>query len=169
MKHQTLIRLAGFAAIGGGGLRIVSAFNPPLDHMALEALWTLIDVLLSLGLIGIYLVRADKLGLLGLAGFVLAMASLSFIGGPDADPFGFSTYQEGAAALVISLLGLSLAWLRAGERPRAAPFAWFGCAIAGGVLGALPDPFPTYGFAAAGALFGLGFVVGGWDLVRRSA
>lgn len=167
MNTTQLLRLSGAAALAGGALRMASAFPLPLEHLDLEALWSVIDALLTLGMIGIYLVRAEKLGFLGLAGFVLAMGALSFIGGPDADPFGFSTYQEGAATLVIALVGFSIAWVRSRERPWAPPLCWIGSAIAGGVLGALPAPFPDYGFLAAGALFGLGFAFGGWDLLRR--
>lgn len=167
MNRTQLFRLSGAAALTGGALRIASAFPLPLTQIQLEALWTAVDALLTLGLIGIYLVRAEKLGFLGLAGFVVAMGALSFIGGPDADPFGFSTYQEGAAALVIALLGLSIAWIRAQDRPWAPPLCWFGTAIAGGVMGALPAPLPDYGLLAAGVLFGLGFAFAGWDLLRR--
>lgn len=167
MTAAQLYRLSGLAALLGGLLRMGSALALPLDRIALEALWTGIDVLLTLGLIGIYLVRAPKLGLLGLTAFALAIASLSFIGGPDADVFGFSTYEQGAAALAISMVGLALAWVRASERPLAPPLAWFGSVIAVGVLSALPAPLPDYGFAAAGLLFGLGFAAAGWDLLRR--
>jgi hypothetical protein len=168
MNTRILLRLSGLAALAGGVLRMASTAPLPLGPLQQEALWDLIDVLLTLGLVGIYLVRAGKLGVLGLAGFVLAMASLSFIGGPDADVFGFSTYQQGAAALAISLVGLSLAWLRAGERPWGPPLCWFGTVIASGALGMLPSPLPDYGFMAAGILFGAGFVIAGWDLLRRS-
>jgi hypothetical protein len=167
MNTRNLFRLSGAAALLGGLLRALSALSLPLTAPALELLWTAIDVLLTLGLIGIYLIRAEKLGLLGLAGFALAMASLSFIGGPDADPFGFSTYEQGAAALVISLIGLSIAWLRAGERPIAPPICWFGVAVADGLLNMGPEPLPSFGFMAAGLLFAAGFVAAGWDLLRR--
>lgn len=169
LNFLNLARLSGAAAFTGGLLRFVSAFNPPLSPVSAEGLWDLTDVCLTLGLIGIYLVRAEKLGFLGLAAFALSIAALSFIGGPDADPFGFSTYQEGAAALIISLIGLSIAWIRAGERPLAPPALWFGAAIAGGVLGALPQPLPSYGFLVAGCLFGAAFMAAGWDLMRRKA
>ena len=167
MNAATLLRLSGLAACAGGLLRIASALPLPLGAVGLEALWTTIDVLLPLGLIGIYLVRAEKLGLMGFAGFVLAMASLSFIGGPDADVFGFSTYEQGAAALAVSLLGLSIAWLRAGERPWGAPICWFLSVVAAGLLAPLPPPWPALGFQLGGALFGLAFVWAGWALVRR--
>lgn len=166
MNARILFRLSGAAALAGGLLRVASSLPLGLDAVSQEWLWTLVDALLTLGLIGIYLVRAPKLGFMGLAGFVLAMASLSFIGGPDADVFGFSTYEQGAAALAISLVGLSLAWLRAGERPLAPPLCWFGTVIASGALGMLPAPFPGCGFLAAGALFGLGFATAGWDLLK---
>lgn len=167
MNADHLYRLAGAAAVLGGLLRVLSAASPPFDQMSLEALWTIIDILLTLGLMGVYLARADKLGFLGFAGFALAIASLSFIGGPDADVFGFSTYEQGSAALAISLIGLSIAWLRARVRPLAPPLLWFASVICVGVFNLLPTPLPTYGFPVAGALFGLAFMAAGWDLLRR--
>jgi hypothetical protein len=137
------------------------------DPITLEWLYAGIDVLLTLGLIGIYLGRAAQLGFLGFASFAVAIAALSFIGGPDADPFGFSTYEQGAAALAIAMVGLSLAWVRAGERPLSPALCWFGSVIAAGVLGLLPGPWPDYGFLAAGVLFGAGFVSAGAAHMRR--
>jgi hypothetical protein len=163
-----LFRLAAAAAIAGGALRVLSSFPLTDDAVALEWLYTAIDVLLLFGLIGIYLERASKLGFLGLASFAVAVAALSFIGGPDADPFGFSTYQEGATVLAIAMVGLAIAWLRAGERPLVAPACWFASVIAAGVLGWLPDPAPSLGLPAAGVLFGVGFVGAGIDLTRRA-
>ena len=167
MNAAILFRLSGFAALLGGLARMASALPLPLGPLAQEALWDAIDAALTLGLIGIYLSRADKFGALGLAAFVLATASLSFIGGPDADVFGFSTYEQGAAALAISMVGLSLAWFRANARPLAPPLCWFGAVIAAGVMGMLPEPLNGYGFVISGALFGAGFAVAGWDLLRR--
>lgn len=167
MKTSQLFRLAGAAAIAGGAARIAAAFPLTSDPVALEWLYTAIDVLLLFGLIGVYLARAEKLGLLGLASFAVGAAALSFIGGPDADPFGFSTYEQGAATLVIALIGLSIAWLRARERPWSPPLLWFASALAAGALGALPAPMPDYAFMAAGVLFGAGFIAAGIDLMRR--
>ncbi len=168
MTPSILYRLAATAAVLGGGARIFAAFSLIGDPTVLEWLYAAIDVLLLMGLIGIYLDRAARLGFLGLASFAVGVAALSFVGGPDADPFGFSTYQEGAATLAIAMVALSIAWLRSGERPLAAPLCWFGSAIAAGVLGFLPAPAPSYGLLAAGVLFGAGFVSAGIDLFRRN-
>lgn len=159
MNSTQLFRLSGVAAMTGGALRIVSAFPIVTDPIQQQWLWTIIDIFLTLGLIGIYVARSEKLGFLGLASFAIAMAALSFIGGPDADPFGFSTYEQGAMTLVIALIGLSLAWVRAGERPLAPPLLWFASALAAGL--------PEYGFMAAGALFGAGFIAAGLPLLKR--
>ncbi len=167
MNPMQLFRLAGAAAVAGGAARVFSAFPFVSDPIAQQWLYAAIDVLLLLGLIGIYLDRAGRLAALGLASFVIAVAALSFIGGPDADVFGFSTYEQGAVTLAIAMVGLSIAWVRAGERPLAPAFCWFGSVLAAGVLGRLPAPLPDYAFMAAGVLFGAGFVWAGWNLLRR--
>ncbi|MGD9981743.1 MAG: hypothetical protein AB7H66_03075 [Hyphomonadaceae bacterium] len=165
MNSDALFKLSGAAAIAGGLLRVVSSVSWTDDAVTLEWLYTAIDVLLLFGLIGIYLARAERLGFLGLAGFGVAVASLSFIGGPDADPFGFNTYEQGAAALAIAMVGLSIAWVRAREKPISPALCWFGSVICAGVLNLMP-PLATYGFMLAGALFGLGFALAGVALLR---
>ena len=159
MTAEQLFRLSGAAAIAGGALRIFSAFPLLTDPIQQQWLWVIVDIFLTLGLIGIYVSRAEKLGFLGLASFIVGMAALSFIGGPDADPFGFSTYEQGAMTLVVALIGLSLACVRAGERPLAAPICWFASALAAGL--------PGYGFVISGMLFGAGFVLAGLLLLPR--
>jgi hypothetical protein len=165
MKNDALFRLAGLAAILAGSARILTAFPWTNDAVAREALYDAIDALLLFAVMGIYFARKDQLGVLGFASFAVAIAALSFIGGPDADPFGFSTYQQGAYALAIAMVGLSLAWWRTGQRPLWAPGCWFLSVIAAGVLRMLPAPAPDYGFQAAGILFGLGFVLAGAELI----
>ncbi len=144
-------------------MRVLASFPLLEDAVALEWLYTAIDVLLLFGLIGVYLARAEKLGFLGLASFAVAVAALSFIGGPDADPFGFSTYEQGAQTLAIALVGLSIAWIRAGERPFGPPACWFASVILSLIPGA-----SSFGLIGAGVLFAAGFVLAGIDLLRRA-
>ncbi len=167
MKQDALYKLAGFAAIAGGLIDIIRVFPVLTDPITREWLYTVIDILLVFGLIGIYLVRAEKLALLGLASFAVTMAGLNFIGGPDADPFGFSTGEQGMAVIAIGMIGFSIAWLRAGERPLSPPLLWLGSAVAAGVLGMMPAPIPDYALKVATILFGAGFVMAGWQLSRR--
>jgi len=165
MNTNALFGLAGACAIAGGALRIFAAFPLINDPISLEWLYTAIDVLMLFGLMGIYLERAEKLRFLGLASFAVAVASLSFIGGPDADPFGFSTYEQGAMSLAIAMVGLSLAWVQAGEKPLWAPACWFGSIVIGGAMNVLPA-LSGYGFMAAGVLFGAGFVLAGLPMLQ---
>ncbi len=167
MKAGALFKLSGAAAVAAGLARVVSSFGWLQDPVALEWFYTAIDVLLLFGLIGIYLRRTEQLGFLGVASFGVSVAALSFIGGPDADPFGFSTYEQGAATLAIGMIGMSIAWVRAGERPLAAPLCWSGSVLAVGALSMLPAPAPSYGFMAAGVLFGAGFVSAGTALLTE--
>jgi hypothetical protein len=167
MNTHALFRLGGAAAIAGGALRIAASFLLGADPMSLEWFYTAIDVLLLFGVIAIYLDRAERLGFLGLASFGVAVAALSFIGGPDADPFGFSTYEQGAAALAIAMVGMSIAWTRGGERPLWPALCWFGSVICVGLLSWIA-PIAQYGVPLAGVLFGLGFVLAGWPLLRRA-
>lgn len=169
MKNDALFRLAGLAAILAGGARILSAFPWTSDAVAREALYDGIDALLLFAVMGIYFSRKDELGALGFGSFVVAVAALSFIGGPDADPFGFSTYQQGAYALAIAMVGMSLAWWRGKQRPLWAPACWFLSVIAAGVMRNLPAPLPDYGFTVAGILFGLGFVLAGVELISTKS
>jgi hypothetical protein len=164
-----LYRAGAGAAVVGGAARVFSSFSFIGDPMTLEWLYIAIDVMLTFGLIGIYLDRAPRLGFLGVASFAVAIAALNFIGGPDADTLGFSTYQQGAAALAIATVGLSIAWVREGERPWTAPLCWFGSVVAAGALGMVPA-FQDGGvpMLVAGALFGAGFVSAGVDLYRRN-
>jgi hypothetical protein len=161
-----LLKLSALAAVLGGILRMAAALPLGLDAVAAEALYDAIDVLLLMGLMGIYLSRAEALGVLGLTAFALATAALSFIGGPDADPFGFSTYQEGAVVLALAMAGLSIAWVRAMQRPIAPALLWFLSVLVPGVLGMLPPPLPNYGMQAAGVLFGAGFAAAGHGMLR---
>ena len=165
MKAEYLYRLAGLASLLAGSARIVAALPWSSDATLREALYDTIDALLLFAVMGLYFSRKDHLGILGLTSFAVAIGALSFIGGPDADPFGFSTYEQGGYTLAIAMVGMSMAWWLGKQRPLWAPACWFLSVIAAGVLGKLPAPLPSYAFTAAGMLFGLGFVFAGLDLI----
>lgn len=160
----TLERLAGVSAILGGLARIGAGLLPADGSPMIEALYDLTDVLMLLGLIGWYARYAGALGWLGVAGFAAAVAAFSFIGGPDADPFPFSTYQVGAAVLAIAMTVLSAAALLRRAGPPWAPIAWIAALALGIAAGAAPQIALL--FVGAGLCFGLGFVLAGLSLLR---
>ncbi len=169
MEQRTLVRLAGAAAMVGGVARILSALPWTRDPLVLEASYDAIDVLLLFGVIGIYLVRTRTLGVPGFLLFVLAVAALSFIGGPDSDVFGFSTYRQGAAVLAIALALLGVVALLRRAMPIWAPVCWIASLVAGSAMLFLSPDLGPLVYAVAGILFGAGFVAAGLDLVRLGA
>lgn len=162
LETQTLLRLAALAAIAGGVMRVVSAFTPYVPgSAALEGLYAAIDLLLLFGTIGIYVAEAPRLRPAGLIGFMLTIAGLASIVGPDGEAFGLNVYQIGVGVIAIGLLVLSVQFLRAGTQRLAAAF-WL-ISVAFGVAGEAVLG-PEQAFAAAGLAFGLGYVGAGWAL-----
>ncbi|MBI1250480.1 MAG: hypothetical protein GC189_03305 [Alphaproteobacteria bacterium] len=167
MRAKMLFRLAGVAAFAGGAARMVSSFPLRLPAQAQEALYDGIDVLLLLGLMGLYLRKARAMGLPGLLCFLTAVAALSFIGGPDADPFPFSTYQTGAALLGAAMAAFGVVWILARQRPLFAAFYWILAVVAAIGLPYAGAPFAAYAGLIAGLLFGAGFAFAGIELIVR--
>src|SRR5947207_627641 len=98
MKTAHVLRLAGAAAALGGALRIAAAFIPSEpDTPALELLYFIIDVSLLFGLMGLYAAECERLGWLGLVGFIVATVGLASIVGPDADIVGINIYATALA------------------------------------------------------------------------
>ena len=78
IDDRALYRLAGFAAVAGGLLRIGTSFLVWDSTLVWqEALADGIDVLLLFGFMGIYLARRTALGWAGLAAFVLAAPGIT--------------------------------------------------------------------------------------------
>src|SRR5258705_12548149 len=92
MSHdKTLLRLAGLACLAGAGLRAAGAFpSLHIPGQGTEALYFAVDLLLTLGLVGLFAGVARLRGWLGVAGFAGALAGFELIrtgerlGGGDA-------------------------------------------------------------------------------------
>ena len=110
-----LVRAGAMAAVVGGALRIVSTFIPyEPNSPGLEALYGVIDLGLMFGLVAVYIASAEAIGMAGLALFLVALAGVASIVGPDAPAFGIDFYRAGALVFVAGLAGLSVQLLRAG-------------------------------------------------------
>ncbi len=167
MRHDTiLLRLAGVAALIGAGLRAAAAF--PSVHIPVlspEALYFTIDLLLTLGLVGLFAGIAAFRGWLGAVGFVGAVAGFELVrtgerlGGADA-------YQRSSAILGLALAVAGIALVRGSGLARYAGGAWIASFAVGLAGTALHWPAA---FQAASLLFCAGFALGGLALLAETA
>ena len=166
MSSEDLFRLTAWAAIIGGGLRMVSAFIPyEADNLVLESFYALTDLALLAGLVALYASRSEVLGAVGFAGFALAAAGKASIVGPDPVFHGVDLYYAGVAIVLCGLALLSLQIIRTHAYPSwiaglwiATPFISLGLAAAG---------FSELGFFAGGLTYAAGFIGGGVVLLSR--
>jgi hypothetical protein len=156
-----LVRVGAAAAIVAGALRIVSTFIPyEANSPGLEALYGVIDLGLMFGLIAVYIASAEAVGIIGLALFLVALAGVASIVGPDAPAFGIDFYRIGALVFVAGLAGLSVQLLRAGLM-RMSAVLWLGTFAA-----SLATIVAPQAFVAAGLAIGAGYVLAGLELLR---
>ena len=153
MQQNLSIRLSGVAAVAGGLLRAIS---PALaDRPWAPMLWLAIDVLLLLGLIGLYARWAGATGRLGLALFVVCVAGVLTVRSQGAVP---GAYAAGAAVWSLGLAALGVRLLFVKRTPRIGPALWI-AAVPAGLAGPL-------GMTVAGVLFGIGYAAAGAKLAR---
>lgn len=163
MTDRSLARAIGFAALAGGLLRIANSFTGAwVGEGVLGIVYFVEDLLLLLGLLGIYLPQRRMLGIVGLVGFVLGVIGLFTI--RSASLFGPAGYQLGAAELLIGLSIMGVRQLAAGQR--AAP-SLFLASLALGLLSLVPALARPCALLAA-ITFGLGFALAGLRLLRES-
>ncbi len=160
MRTQTLLHLAGLAAIAGGALRVGEPLlRTVLTGDALPLVYFLIDVLLLLGLMGWYACRAEKLGIAGLVGFVSGTVGILVI--RSAGLFGTQGYTIGATLLLLGLVVMNAPTLIRRDGPICPPLLWliaFLCGLAS--LAYAPLAF------VAGTVFGIGYILAGVSLLR---
>ncbi|AZS22807.1 MULTISPECIES: hypothetical protein [unclassified Caulobacter] len=167
MDRNAVLRLAGLAAIVGG---LIDLFGPLVyPHMAQQPkliTYVLIDVLLLLGLFGLLSATWRSTGWLGLAGFVVAVTGVLLVRSSATNVLGPSTDAIAAAVWAIGMAIIGVAQLR----PRT-PFRLAGClwmlTVIIPLVAMLFQDHRASRSATAHALFALGFMVAGAQLVRR--
>lgn len=160
-RVRQLVVFGAIAGLTGGALRIGSIFIPyQADQPMLETLYGVIDLGLLFGLLAAYLANAQATGLAGLAMFLVAMAGLASIVGPDAPAFGVDFYRVGALVFVAGLSGLSVQLVRARVLVPSATLwiATLACSLA--------TPMIPAAFMGAGLCLGVGFVLAGVEVLR---
>lgn len=147
------------AAVGGvaGALRIVSAFVPySANSLPLEAFYAVIDLGLLFGTIAVYLYVAQRVGWLGVTGFVVAAAGLASIVGPDGHLFGVDMWRLGVVVISVGLGMFTLSLHRNCPDMRV-PVRLWGAYLLAFIFTAL-GMTGTFGGMLGGVLFGTGYV-----------
>lgn len=160
MVATTLIRLGGWAALLAGGLRTGASFIPYTQPgVALELFYLVIDVLLLLGLLGIYAYQHEQVGISGFLGFLLALIGTASIIGPDGAIGGVEMYVVGSLLISVGLTVLAFGTWRANKLPRAVPVLWVVSTVVG--IGGFLAGGLAITFLVAGVAFGLAFILAG--------
>ena len=162
MRAGTILKLAGAAAIAGGALRIVDAITVGVlsDH-TLQLLYFMTDFLFLLGLVGIYVPRAEALGLGGLLGFVVTFLGFLIVRSSESTFFGMG-YVFGAAVTLMGLTVMSIPMLLRKIGSRCAAWLWL-LALALGIASAVSGA--AFAARAAGVVFGAAFIFAGMELI----
>jgi hypothetical protein len=161
MEPRALLRIAAVAAIIGGVLRAATTFMvpPTFGAAVLPATWLANDAFLLLGIAGIYLAQADRLGVAGLTGTLVFLLGILLVRSANIVPGG---YVVGATVALVGVALLGLVMLLRGTE-RIAPVLWL-AALAAGIASAAGHAASL--IALSGILFGLGFAAAGAKLLR---
>jgi catechol 2,3-dioxygenase-like lactoylglutathione lyase family enzyme len=160
---NALKRLGGWAAIGGGAMKLVAAFIPYVPQSAcLESLYAAIDAALLFGLIAVYLAAAARIGWIGLVSFVIALTALASILGPDPVMFDVNFYEAGGVVFSLGLAVLSVQLLR--SRMFTIPSVlWIATVLIGTLLTLANSPLA---FIVSGITLSIGFIVAGYKILK---
>ena len=162
-SDRVLYRLAAALGLAGGLADAFATYsNLVLSPFGDQLLYYAADLLMTPGLIGVWLLERQRTGL---AGVVAAAGGLSgFMLIRSGAAFGGDAYQYGASMVALSCALLALPLVRA-ARFRIAAGLW----IAAVVIGLLAPLAPALGLRAIAHLsFGLGFVAAGVGLWRAA-
>ena len=167
MQTTMIIRWCGLAAIIAGILRTLASFLPFISSGTggyIEILYTVIDILILFGLIGIYGFQKEKIDKFVFAGFITAMIGTLLIILPVEKIGSVDLYTTGAMIISIGMLLLAIGTWRAGILSRWAPALWIVSTLVGVGGFMLGGDALTYAFFVAGISFGLGFTVAGGEI-----
>lgn len=154
MSSATLIRYGGLAAIFAGVLRASASFIPySQPTTALELLYVVIDVLIVLGLIGVYGYQREKTGWWDRLGLLLTLIGIAIIRGRA------EWYAVGAPMVSFGFSLLAIGSWKTGRLPRVVSALWLLSTVVG--VGGYVVKAPDVTFVIAGVAFGLGLIMAG--------
>lgn len=167
MTPATAYKLAGLCAVIGGLMRLAGPFvQHLLQGQALLLLWLVTDILLLLGLVGIYGYSRKLLGLTGLIGFVTAVVGVLTVRSAGAQVFGEATYVYGAAVWTVGMAILAFPMLLRGVGHMVAAGLWMLALVI--AIFAATRPGESWGILLAAIAFSAGYIAAGLPLIAKS-
>ena len=120
MTSEKFIRLSGLLALLGGLMLGILYLADPFIHDTMENIYVSVSVtLMGVGLVGVYLKQKESIGMVGLAGFSLALAGFAALAAGIVVSELWGLIFLGAVMLIpVGLVFFGAASLRAGILPK---------------------------------------------------
>ena len=165
MHDRTVLRLAGVATIVGAAIDIVAPFliYPHLVEPQPHLVYVAIDLLLMIGMLGVWSASKRTASVLGLAGFVLGLLGVMLVRTSSAKMFGEASYMIASSVWSIGMVVWAIDLLRA-KVFRISAGLWIAALVIGLVGVALKDHGPVAHVAKMS--FIAGFVCAGFGLIK---
>ena len=163
ITRVTLFRTAGLLAIAGGLLRAAGSFAPVVvaSDLARESLYIVIDVCLTVGLVGFYAQRSKRVGWSGAAGFALALVGIVTVRANRAIAT-VDLYPAGALAIACGVIVVSTSAWVVRTTPGWVPVA-FVLSTFVGITGSVVQGASAL-FVWSGVIFGIAFAGLGFEM-----
>lgn len=158
-----ITRLCGIAAVFAGLLRATASFIPETTANV-HVLYFFTDLLLFIGVIGLYLSSVAAGKIVGRLGFAIMCIALVVLIGRDVGAVPAGTYAGAAAIFSLGLVLFSIQALWVRKIPSWIPISWILSTIIGPVGFFVPEL--SLLFVLAGLLFGIAFMGAGVVLWR---
>src|SRR5947207_15292862 len=159
MFRIRLIRWGGLAAVLAGILRVIASFTPTAASVGLQLFYFAIDVLLLLGVIGMYAFQKQEIGRWGFGGFVLALIGAGLLLGHDVVNALAFLYPVAAFLFAVGISVLAIRSWAANTLPHWVSALLIASTILG-ILGFVVKGFDIF-FVISVVIFGIGFIGAG--------
>ena len=165
MQQRTVLRLAGVAVLIGAAVDIVAPFliYPRLVEPQPHLVYVAIDLLLMIGMLGVWSASKPFASALGLIGLVLGLLGVMLVRTSSAKIFGEASYMIASSIWSIGMVVWAIDLLRA-KVFRISAGLWIAALVIGLVGVALKDHGPVAHVAKMS--FIAGFVCAGLSLIK---
>jgi len=166
-EHTNLIRWGGLAAVLAGILRGIASLTPTYTSVWLQFFYLAIDVLLFLGIMGLYGYQRKETGWWGFSGFLLALIGAGLLIVNDIVNARVNLYPIAALLFTMGIGILAIVSWVLKTLPR-----WACALLITSTIVGIPGYF-IKGFAIlfvlSGIMFGIGFIGAGLKVWLQSA